>query len=78
MLEGEIHRQLRGHRDYQAIQAINGIGPTIAAISVAEIGDVARFRARLHRPLGSHPVVRSVAPPERRRGPGTTTTPYLC
>jgi transposase len=45
MLGGEIHRQLRGHRGYQAIQAIHGIGPTIAAILVAEIGDVARFRS---------------------------------
>jgi transposase len=45
MLEGEIHRQLRGHRGYQAIQGIDGIGPTIAAIFVAEIGDVARFRS---------------------------------
>jgi transposase len=45
MLEGQIHRQLRGHRGYRAIQAINGIGPTIAAILVAEIGDVARFRS---------------------------------
>jgi transposase len=45
MLEGQIHRQLRGHRGYRAIQAINGIGPTIAAILVAEIGDVTRFRS---------------------------------
>jgi len=45
MLEGEIHRQLRHHRGYHTIQAINGIGPTIAAILVAEIGDVARFRS---------------------------------
>jgi transposase len=43
MLEGQIHRQLRGHRGHQAIHAINAIGPTIAAILVAEIGDVARF-----------------------------------
>jgi transposase len=43
MLEGQIHRQLRGHRGYRAIHAINGMGPTIAAILVAEIGDVARF-----------------------------------
>jgi transposase len=42
-LERDIHRQLRSH--YRAIQAINGIGPTIAAILVAEIGDVARFRS---------------------------------
>jgi transposase len=45
MLEGRIHRQLRGHRGYRAIQAINGIGPTIAAILVAEIGEVGRFRS---------------------------------
>ncbi|MGH8915936.1 MAG: IS110 family transposase [Acidimicrobiia bacterium] len=44
-LAGEIHRQLRGHRGYHTIQAINGIGPTIAAVVVAEIGDVARFRS---------------------------------
>jgi len=45
MLEGQIHRQLRHHRGYRAIHAINGVGPTIAAILVAEIGDVARFRS---------------------------------
>jgi transposase len=45
MLEGQIHRRLRGHRGYRAIPAINGIGPTIAAILVAEIGDVDRFRS---------------------------------
>jgi transposase len=45
MLEQQIHRQLRGHRGYRAIQAIDGVGPTIAAILVAEIGDVTRFRS---------------------------------
>jgi transposase len=45
MLEGQIHRQLRDHRGYRAIHAINGVGPTIAAVLVAEIGDVARFRS---------------------------------
>jgi transposase len=44
MLEGDIHRRLRSDRGYRAIQAINGIGPTMAAILVAEIGDVTRFR----------------------------------
>ena len=43
MLEREIGRHLRGHRGYRAVQAVKGIGPTIAAILVAEIGDVARF-----------------------------------
>jgi transposase len=45
MLEGQIRRRLRGHGGYRAIQAINGIGPTMAAILVAEIGEVGRFRS---------------------------------
>jgi transposase len=43
VLERRIHQQLRHDRGYQAIQAIPGVGPTIAAIFVAEIGDVSRF-----------------------------------
>jgi transposase len=35
--------QLRDHRGYQAIQAIDGVGPPLAAVFVAEIGDVTRF-----------------------------------
>jgi transposase len=45
MLEAQIRSRLRDHRGYRAIQAINGIGPTMAAILVAEIGDVHRFRS---------------------------------
>jgi transposase len=45
MLEGQIRRRLRDDRGYRAIQAIHGIGPTMAAILVAEIGDVSRFRS---------------------------------
>ena len=45
MLEAQIRSRLRGHVGYRAIQAINGIGPTMAAILVAEIGDVHRFRS---------------------------------
>jgi transposase len=45
MLEGQIHQQLRQHRGYHAIQAIDGVGRTIAAVLVAEIGDVGRFRS---------------------------------
>ena len=45
MLEGQIHQQLRHHRGYRAIQAIDGVGRTIAAVLVAEIGDVDRFRS---------------------------------
>jgi transposase len=42
-LERTIGAQLGGHAGYRAIQAIHGIGPTVAAILVAEIGDVSRF-----------------------------------
>ena len=43
MVERKIHQLLRGDRGYEAIQALNGVGRTIAAIFVAEIGDVHRF-----------------------------------
>jgi transposase len=45
MLERRIHASLRDDAGYKAIQAINGVGPTLAAIFVAEIGDVHRFRS---------------------------------
>jgi transposase len=35
--------QLKHHTGYQAIQAIPGVGPVLAAVFVAEIGDVTRF-----------------------------------
>jgi transposase len=43
MLEREIHRSLKDHAGYRAIQAIPGVGRVVAAIMVAEIGDVTRF-----------------------------------
>ncbi|MCA1703203.1 MAG: IS110 family transposase [Actinobacteria bacterium] len=36
--------RLRGHPGYTALQAISGVGPILAAVFVAEIGDVHRFR----------------------------------
>jgi transposase len=39
---------LAHHPGYQAIQAIPGVGPTLAAVFVAEIGDVARFTSARH------------------------------
>jgi transposase len=48
MLEREIHRRLRDDRGYQAVQAINGVGRTIAAIIVVEVGDVTRFPSARH------------------------------
>ena len=38
-----IAKQLDADRGYQAIQQIPGIGPVLAAVFVAEIGDVGRF-----------------------------------
>ena len=35
--------RLRADPGYQAVQAIPGVGPTLAAVFVAEIGDVTRF-----------------------------------
>lgn len=34
---------LHNHRGFQAIQAVPGVGPVLAAVFVAEIGDVTRF-----------------------------------
>jgi transposase len=35
---------LAGHHGYRVIQRLPGIGPALAAIIIAEIGDVTRFR----------------------------------
>jgi transposase len=42
-LDRRIAAHLANHRGYRAIQAINGVGPVLAAVFVAEIGDVTRF-----------------------------------
>ena len=38
-----IYRRLKGHPGYEAVQALRGVGPVLAAVFVAEIGDVTRF-----------------------------------
>jgi transposase len=43
LLEEVIADLLRAHPGYQAIQALPGIGPILAAVITAEIGDVTRF-----------------------------------
>ena len=43
MLDAKVAARLEGDRGYHAIQAIPGIGPILAAVFVAEIGDVSRF-----------------------------------
>ena len=42
-LEAELHRQLKDDPGYRAIQVIPGVGRVLAAVFVAEIGDVSRF-----------------------------------
>jgi transposase len=39
----QLRGRLAGHSGYRAIQALPGIGPTLAAVFVAEIGEVGRF-----------------------------------
>jgi transposase len=39
----QIAGRLAGHRGYAAVQQIPGIGPVLAAVFVAEIGDITRF-----------------------------------
>ena len=43
-----IAERLHTHTGYQAIQQVPGIGPTLAAVFVAEIGDVHRFADPAH------------------------------
>lgn len=43
MLNKEIGSKLKDHQGYQAIQAVPGIGPVLAAVFTAEIGDITRF-----------------------------------
>ena len=42
--DARIHRRLKGDPGYEAIQQIAGVGRVLAAVFVAEIGDVHRFR----------------------------------
>ncbi len=48
MVEAEIAPGLAGDLGYHAIQAIPGVGPILAAVFVAEIGDVSRFKSARH------------------------------
>ena len=41
--DARIRRRLKGHPGYEAVQALRGFGPVLAAVFVAEIGDVTRF-----------------------------------
>ncbi len=43
MLSERITSALADHSGYRAVQAIPGVGPVLASVFVAEIGDVSRF-----------------------------------
>jgi transposase len=45
---GPLRVGLAGHAGFQAVQAVPGVGPVLAAIFVAEIGDVHRFASPAH------------------------------
>jgi transposase len=45
MVEKEAAPFFAGDLGYQAVQAIPGVGPVLAAVFVAEIGDVSRFKS---------------------------------
>jgi transposase len=42
-VEVELARRLKGHQGYCRLLTIGGIGPVLASIFVAEIGDISRF-----------------------------------
>ena len=48
IFERLIAQELAGHAGYRAIQTIDGVGRTLAAIFVAEIGDIGRFPTPQH------------------------------
>src|SRR5205814_9885280 len=40
---GPVRARLAGHAGYRVIQTIPGVGPVLAAVFVAELGEVSRF-----------------------------------
>ena len=48
MLEEQTTPYFAGDLGYHAVQAIPGVGPVLAAIFVAEIGDISRFTSARH------------------------------
>ena len=47
-MQSHLARRLKHHEGYSAIQAIYGVGPIMASIFVAEIGDASRFPSARH------------------------------
>ena len=51
-VEVKLDQRLKHHPDYRNLQKIKGIGPVIAAVLVAEIGDITRFGGGTSWPAG--------------------------
>ena len=45
LVEHELDRRLKTNKDYRNLLQVKGIGPTLAAVFVLEIGDITRFRS---------------------------------
>jgi transposase len=45
---GPLRADLGDHAGFRAVQNVPGVGPTLAAVFVAEIGDVTRFASPAH------------------------------
>jgi transposase len=43
LVEHELDRRLKRNKDYRNLLQVKGIGPTLAAVFVLEIGDITRF-----------------------------------
>ena len=68
LVDRETRRRLKDHEGYRAIQAIHGVGPVMASIFVAEIGDITRFPTARHLCswAGMTPLVRDSDNTKRR------------
>jgi transposase len=79
LVDDEVYRFLAGEKGYAAIQQIPGVGPVLAALFVAEIGDVTRFHSpdRLASWVGLTPRHRE-SDTTVHRGPITKQGSRLC
>jgi transposase len=77
VVSGRLRAQLARHQGYHAVQAVPGVGPTLAAVFVAEIGPVDRFPTARHlvawagltpRHRESDTVIRAARSPSRAHG----------
>lgn len=60
IVDRRIQMNLKDDRGYKAVQAIHGVGPVLAAVFVAEIGDASRFRSPDQRRPGPVSLVRGL------------------